>query len=192
VQALKSSWRQSYQLRDFGNIWDRNLNGVPGSSNVSAEQRGVDGKGLMKGLQQAVRNYGRPSIEQSLGPGRLENLENIARLNQTNAQRAVFNKTLHAVAQYLPIWVGARIGESFGGLPGEIAGGVAGAAARPAMERVLNAVKANPKIGQYLTYAVEYGANPKVYGPTLAAMIQQNETEAHEQKQAEEGEGGKQ
>jgi hypothetical protein len=184
-QSLTAVWRQSYQLRDFGNLWDKNLDGVPGSTNVSSEQRGVNGKGLMRDLQRAVRTYGRPQIEQTLGPQRLDNLENIARLNTTNAQRAGFNKGLHAVAAYLPLWVGAKIGESAAGLPGEIVGGMAGAAAKPAVEKVLNAVRANPKIGQFFTHAVEFGATPKVYGPMLAEMIQKSQTDASRQQQAE-------
>ena len=188
VQALKSSWRQTYQLRDFGNIWDRNLNGVPGSSNVSAEQRGINGKGLMRGLQQAVRNYGRPSIEQSLGPGRLENLENIARMNQTNPQRAAFNKGVWEVMRHLE--QGAILGGAAGGAAGHWeAGAAAGTGIAGGMEAyttVMNALKANPKIGQNFMFALESGATAKRYGPFIAEMIQKNQTDASRERQAEE------
>jgi len=188
VQALKSSWRQTYQLRDFGNIWDRNLNGVPGSSNVSAEQRGINGKGLMRGLQQAVRNYGRPSIEQSLGPGRLENLENIARMNQTNPQRAAFNKGVWEVMRHLE--QGAILGGAAGGAAGHWeAGAAAGTGIAGGMEAyttVMNALKANPKIAQNFMFALESGATAKRYGPFIAEMIQKNQTEASRERQAEE------
>lgn len=194
LSTLKASWRQSYQLRDFGNIWDKALNGVPGATQVSQEQAGVNGRVLMKGLQQAVRNYGRDQIDAALGTGRLENLERIARLNTTAPQRAAFNKGLHVVGSYLPIWVGAKIGEHVAGLPGEIAGGMVGAAAKPTVEKVLNAVRANPQIGQFFTHAVEYGASPKVYGPMLAEMIQKSNTEASrdEQDQNDQQHGGDQ
>jgi len=195
VQALKSSWRQTYQLRDFGNIWDRNLNGVPGSSNVSAEQRGIDGKGLMRGLQQAVRNYGRPSIEQSLGPGRLENLENIARMNQTNPQRAAFNKGVWEVVRHLHH--GAVLGGMTGGMAGNWeAGAAAGTAVAGGIEgynAVMNALKANPKIAQNFMFALESGATAKRYGPFIAEMIQKSQTDASRERQAEEApkeEGG--
>jgi len=188
VQALKSSWRQTYQLRDFGNIWDRNLNGVPGSSNVSAEQRGINGKGLMRGLQQAVRNYGRPSIEQSLGPGRLENLENIARMNQTNPQRAAFNKGVWEVMRHLE--QGAILGGAAGGAAGHWeAGAAAGTGIAGGMEAyttVMNALKANPKIAQNFMFALESGATAKRYGPFIAEMIQKNQTDASRERQAEE------
>ena len=188
VQALKSSWRQTYQLRDFGNIWDRNLNGVPGSSNVSAEQRGINGKGLMRGLQQAVRNYGRPSIEQSLGPGRLENLENIARMNQTNPQRAAFNKGVWEVVRHLHY--GAMLGGMTGGIAGNWeAGAAAGTGIAGGIEAyttVMNALKANPKIAQNFMFALESGATAKRYGPFIAEMIQKNQTDASRERQAEE------
>lgn len=183
VQALKANWRQSYMLRDFGDIWDKNLNGVPGSTKASMVRRGINGNGLMRGLQQAVRNFGRGTIERALGPGRLKNLENIARLNQTNAQRQSFNFGVHEVARYFPMYAGWRVGEHLGGVAGGIAGGAAGAAMLPTAEKVLNAVRANPKIGQYLTYAIEYGAKPEHYGPIVAEMIQRSETQ-----KAQEGE----
>jgi hypothetical protein len=188
VQALKSSWRQTYQLRDFGNIWDRNLNGVPGSSNVSAEQRGINGKGLMRGLQQAVRNYGRPSIEESLGPGRLENLENIARMNQTNPQRAAFNKGIWEVARNLSH--GTLIGGAVGSAAGSYgAGATAGTAIAGGIEgynAVMNALRANPKIAQNFMFALESGATAKRYGPFIAEMIQKNQTDTGRERQAEE------
>jgi hypothetical protein len=188
VQALKSSWRQTYQLRDFGNIWDRNLNGVPGSSNVSAEQRGINGKGLMRGLQQAVRNYGRSSIEESLGPGRLENLENIARMNQTNPQRAAFNKSVWDVVRNLSH--GTLIGGAVGGAVGHYAeGAAAGTATAGGIEgynAVMNALKTNPKVAQNFLFALESGATAKRFGPFIAEMIQKNQTDASRERQAEE------
>lgn len=188
MQAVKQGWRASYQLRDVGDIWDRALNGVPGASEVSQGQRGVNGNMLMNGLQRAVRDTGRPQLETTLGPGRLENLERIARLNQTVAQRQVFNRGVGEVARYLPIYLGGKIGHEIGGFPGEIGGVLLGGAVKPAAEAVLNAIKANPKFGNYLTYAIESGADPKKYGPLLATMIQQANTEAsrHDQQQREE------
>ena len=99
--AAKAGFRQSYLLRDFGNLWDRNLNGVPGSSQASQTQRGINGKGLLTDLQRAVKLYGRPTIEEALGPGRLSNLEEIAQQNVTEKQRQVFNSGVRTVAQEL-------------------------------------------------------------------------------------------
>jgi len=185
LKAIKAGWRASYQLRDVGDIWDRALNGVPGASKVSSEQRGINGRVLMNGLQRAVRDTGRPQLEATLGQGRLENLERIARLNQTNPQRQIFNRGINEVARYLPIYLGARIGEHVGGFPGEIGGVLLGGAVKPAAEAVLDAIKANPKLGNYLTYAIESGADPKKFGPLLATMIQQTNTEASRKQQDE-------
>ena len=186
LQAVKDSWKASYQLRDMGDIWDRAINGIPGASKVSQAQRGVNGNVLMNGLQRAVRDYGRPQLEATLGQGRLENLENIARLNQTNGKREVFNRGVTEVARYLPIYLGAKIGEHVAGFPGEIGGVLVGGAVKPAMDAVFDAIKANPKIGQYFTYAIDAGADPKKFGPILATMIQQANTESSRQQQEEE------
>lgn len=189
LQTLKNSWRQSYQLRDFGDMWDRNLNGIPGASKVSQEQRGVNGVGLMKDLQRAVRTYTRPAIEASLGPGRLENLENIARLNQTVAKRAGFNGGVREVVRDL------EHGAVLGGVTGHLMGGDwstgaavgAGAmAVAPLAAKVLNAVKSNPRIGNYLTSAIEMGARPQVYAPIISKMIQDSYAEAEREKADEE------
>jgi hypothetical protein len=97
--AAKAGFRQSYMLRDFGNLWDRNFNGVPGASKVSLTQRGINGRGLMTDLQRAVKLYGRSQIEASLGPGRLESLEEIAQQNVTDKGRAAFNNGLQTVTK---------------------------------------------------------------------------------------------
>jgi hypothetical protein len=186
LAKVKASWTQGYILKDFGDAWDKALSGVPGGSKVSQEQRGINGNVLMSGLRRAVADHGRAKVEGALGPGRLENLETIARLNQTNAQRATFNRGINEVARYLPIYLGAKVGEHVAGFPGEIGGAMAGAALKPAAEAVMNAVKANPKIGQYLTYAIDSGADPKHFGPLLATMIQQSNTESSRQQQEEE------
>lgn len=184
LQTFKNSWRQTYQLRNFGNIWDRNINGVPGATKVSQEQQGINGNGLMKGLQAAVRKYKRPQIEAALGPGRLENLETIARANQTVSQRQSFNEGLLNVAKaaaqravHIPeAYIGWKLGESTGGGPlAGAAGAAAAVAIRPLTARVLDAIKANPRIGNFFTSAIEMGARPETYGPMIAQMIEQTQ-----------------
>jgi hypothetical protein len=51
---------------------------------------------------------------------------------------------------------------------------------------VMNALKANPKIGQNFMFALESGATAKRYGPFIAEMIQKNQTDASRERQAEE------
>ena len=43
LARVKAAWTQSYMLSDLGDIWDRNMNGAPGASKVSQEQRGLNG-----------------------------------------------------------------------------------------------------------------------------------------------------
>jgi hypothetical protein len=191
--SLKSSFRQSYQLRDFGKIWDRSFNAVPGASQVSMAERGLDGKKLMAGLQQAVKIHGRGAIEEALGPGRLETLEDLARANQTKAQRQAFNAGARNVAKS---WLFmqrtahvAGIGAAAGSLVGHwaegslIAGG--GAAAVQAYSAVMNALKTNPKIAQNFLFALESGAQAERYGPFIASMIQKTVTEGARERQQE-------
>ena len=83
LAKVKQAWTQSYVLSDLGDMWDRNLNGAPGASKVSQEQRGLNGNGLMTDIQRAIKTYTHDRIETALGPGRLENFEDIARWNQT-------------------------------------------------------------------------------------------------------------
>jgi hypothetical protein len=184
LQSAKALFRQSYILRDMGNAWDSSLGRVPG--NVSAgENLGVNGKRLMSGLQRAVKSYTRPALEEALGPGRLENLETIARMNQTVPQQRVFYNGVRAVVR--DMFHGAIIG----GLAGEIAGGerIAGATvgaaamgAKPGAEFVLRAIQSNPRIGQFFTSAIEMGARPAVYAPMISRMIQEQTEGATEEK----------
>lgn len=177
VQAAKGAFRQSYLLDDFATIWDRNLEGVPGNTKASTGQRGVNGRGLMRDLTSAVNKKGRPLIERTLGPGRLDNLEAIARANDTVTKRTAFGEGVRNVARNM------AHGAMIGGLGSEVMGlgykpgAAAGAAAIAATyaPQVMKAIATNPKIGQTLIYAIEYGARPEAYGPMIAKMIQDSE-----------------
>ncbi len=216
LPAVKASWTQSYILRDIGNTLDRNLRGLPGASEVSNAQRGINGKGLHNDLLRLVKDYTRPKLEQVLGPGRLDTLEQIAERNMTDKQRQVFNGGVRTVAQELErmeqaaptakppaqrmIGLGKRAGAvAIGGLAAHAAGMTpywgmaAGEAGYEATHAVMNAIKANPKIAQNFMFALESGATAKRYGPFIAEMIQKNQTDASREQQAEEApkeEGG--
>lgn len=185
--AAKSGFRQSYVLRDFGNLWDRNLNGVPGSSQASQAQRGINGKGLLNDLQRAVKLYGRPQVEEALGQGRLDSLEEIANSNMTAAKRVTFNRGIWEVVKHL------HHGAVLGGMTGELAGGhwaggaAAGTTAAAAVD-VINALKTNPKIAQNFMFALQSGARAEKYGPFIASMIQQATTDSSRQRQQQEQE----
>ena len=209
LQKVKAAWRQQNVLDDIGWRLDRNLGGVPGASKASQVQRGINGRGLMRDLQAVVKIYGRDTIDQTLGTGRLENLEEIADRNMTDRQRAVFNGGIRTVAQELAklakeapspalntkeivSQVGKRaLAMTAGGAAAILSGhspywGVmAGEAGYETTQAVFNAIKTNPKIAQNFLFALESGATPARYGPFIATLIQQSETEASEEKQTE-------
>jgi hypothetical protein len=182
--AAKSGFRQSYVLRDFGNLWDRNLNGVPGASQASQAQRGINGKGLLTDLQRAVKLYGRPQVEAALGLGRLDNLEEIAQQNMTAAKRVAFNRGVWEVMKRLH--VGAVLGGAAGGVVGHWAEGAAVGAGAVGTGEVINAIKTNPKIGQNFLFALQSGATAERYGPFIATMIQKAMTDSSLQQQQQE------
>lgn len=179
VSAAKGAFRQSYALKDFATIWDKNLEGVPGNTKVSAAQRGINGKGLMNDLTKAVNKKGRPYIESVLGPGRLDNLEEIARANDTIPKKVEFTQAVRNVAKNMShaAFLGGSIGETAGGsfhAGAAIGAGLMGATYLP---EVLKAVSMNPRIGQQLTYAIKAGAKPETYGPIIARLIQASQAE---------------
>ncbi|MGA9668400.1 MAG: hypothetical protein WBQ94_04285 [Terracidiphilus sp.] len=186
--AAKAGWRQSYTLKSFGDIWDRNMNGVPGDSQASQTQRGINGKGLMKDLQRAVKDHGRGAVDDALGPGGLRNLEAIAEANQTAAQRLGFNRGVWDVVKHLHH--GAVLGGTAGGMAGSWQAGAAigtgVAAGAEAYSAVMNALKTNPKIAQNFLFALESGATPEKYGPFIATMIQKTNTDASRERQQQE------
>jgi hypothetical protein len=182
--AAKSGFRQSYVLRDFGNLWDRNLNGVPGASQASQAQRGINGKGLLTDLQRAVKLYGRPQVEAALGSGRLDNLEEIAQQNMTAAKRVQFNRGVWEIMKRLH--VGAVLGGAAGGLVGHWAEGAAVGAGAVGTGEVINAIKTNPKIAQNFLFALQSGATAERYGPFIATMIQKAMTDSSLQQQQQE------
>lgn len=185
LQAIKNSWVQSYILKDAGKMLDGALDGIPGDTTVSQVQRGIKGGVLLTGINRLVNRYGFDKVNAALGPGRLQNLEAIGQATKTAAQRQSFNRGVSEVAKYLPIWAGAHLGEKIAGTPGFLIGGAAGTYSVPAARKVIDAVRANPKIGQSLIYAIQYGARPERYGPLIATMIQQSETEASKERQSE-------
>jgi hypothetical protein len=184
-EALKSSWRASYLLKDFGDLWDKNLDGVPGASQASQTQRGINGKGLIRDLARAVKIHGRGTVEQTLGPGGLENLEEIGNANSTQVARRNFNQALWTVVKHLHY--GATLGGVTGGLAGNWQAGAAVGATGVGAAEVFNALKANPKIAQYFLFALKSGATPERYGPFIGSMISHYLSEdSREQQQKEE------
>lgn len=167
LPTLKASWTNAYTLADIGKALDRSLNGLPGDTTVSQTQRGINGNVLEKQIRKIVTSRGIDNVRAALGPGRLENLQAIAAATKTNAGRAAFNKGIQYVAHALPITAGYHFGGVYGAGAAE--------AATFATQRVLNAVRTNPEVGQKLLYAIEYGARPENYARVVAGAIASQE-----------------
>jgi hypothetical protein len=182
LQRVKDSWRQSYILSDAGRILDRSLDGLPGRSNVSTEQRGINGKELASGLRRLVETHGYDTLTKALGPGRIENLQAIADATKTNSGRSLINHAIHHAATYLGAAAGATAGGYLGGgshaveAMGAAIGAGGGHATKEAIGRVVDAIRTNPRIGRSFLYMVEKGTKPDVYGPIISSMI----TQSHE------------
>jgi len=166
IKAVQRGWQKYYALGDV----------------VSMEKTGINGRKLLQNLNNSVRlNGGRDAVNAALGgPQRLEALEDIARKNMTVAGRLEFNKAIRQVAMHVGSAAGAAAGWNLGGNYMSAAGGMAAGrvlseATLNAAGRVFSAVKVNPKIAQHLIFAIDSGARPEVYGPMIAAMVQQHE-----------------
>jgi hypothetical protein len=191
--AVQSGWTRSYALDKFATSFDRSLDGIPGGSQASQAQKGINGKVLMTQLKNAtIRAGGRDAMNSALGgPDRLETLEEIAKQNITAAQRTAFNRGVRYIATRLPAAAGAGVGYKIGGWVGAGLGAEAGAkagnmaidATAAATARVFKAVSVNPTIARNVLFALESGARPERYGPFIATMIQK-----YEQQQRPDGE----
>ena len=125
----------------------------------------------------------------ALGPGRLDNLEAIARANDTLPKKVAFSQAVWNVAKNMSH--GAIAGGAVGGFVGGVAGAMggdyregaavgagvgaglgAGGIGSMYIPGILKAVAANPRIGRSLTFAIEAGARPEAYGPMIARMVQ--------------------
>lgn len=191
VAAARTAFRRGYVLRDVANTLDSSWSGMPGASARANAYRGFDGNQLMRGLQRLTRQMGRGGVENAIGAERLQNLERIAELNRTGQNRQKFGAAIDQVGRWMqsngvrhvswPV-AGGALGEMTGA--GWAVGATSGEAAYLASRKVMQAISANPKLGQYLTYAIDSGARPEYYAPMLGAMIQQmQQPETKEDKQ---------
>jgi len=195
IAAVKSGFRKYYTLGGVSRALDRALDGMPGESAVSQEQRGMNGKKLLTGLNNLVLQHGRDGVETMLGgPGRLKAMEAIGNATKTNEGRKALNFGVVNIAKFTMLRaagvIGAKVGYETGGLVGAGLGYAAGEGGAIALQRatgkVYRALLANPKVAQNLLFAIQSGAKPEHYGPFIATMIQQHETEAARERMATE------
>lgn len=180
VDASKAIMRRSYVLDDFAGLLDKSVDGVPGASRVSQEQRGLNGKILLTGLRQAVNKYGRSYVAEAIGgEQRLEALQELGQQTQTLAQRQKLNEAVQNIIappthlpfnHYAAMSMGAAAGHFTG--VGSLAGAGIGAGIALTYPQVIRAIQANPTIARNVLFAIRSGARPAVYGPMIAKLIQ--------------------
>lgn len=192
--ALRAGWRQYYVLGTVSRKLDAALDGLPGDTKVSYEQRGINGKTLLNGLRSMILNpkIGRAGVAQALGgEERLKALEAIGNATTTNAGRSALNKAMRVVAYNIPRVAGQYAGwKMTGHWLGAVTGGeVASATVNASKEgtaRVMRAMMSNPEIANHLLFAVDSGAKPENYGPLIGSLIQKWESaQSYEQQRRE-------
>jgi hypothetical protein len=182
VAATKASFRQSYILKDVGDATYKALDRLPGDAAEPKSPQTFNGNKFAKGLQKVTAQYGYEAVDRAMGPGRLKNLEAIADATSTTAKRQAFNFGVERVAEWLPAYLGYKAGEHIAGPIGGIGGAAAAEGAAYAAQRVMNAVLTDPRVGESLIYAVQYGASPQKYGPHLAQIISASISGANAQR----------
>ena len=197
--ALSKGWRQYYQLGRAQRVLDGSLDGRPGATKVSYEQRGINGKKLLNGLDNWIRDpkIGRAGVAEALGgEERLKALEAIGKATSTNAGRSALNKAMQVAAYNISRVAGQYAGWKLTGhWLGAVTGGeVASAgvnASKEATARVMRAAMSNPQIANHLLFAVDSGARPENYGPLIGSMIQKWESQhSYEEQRQKMPQGG--
>ena len=194
LSGFNDAFKNAQKMKAVAAAVDGSFTGNASSSARSWEYRGFDGGRLMSNLSRLQQRMGRGPLERVVGKDNLDTLFRVAELNRTGTARAKFGVAIKPVVNGLmslhvgPIAAGAYLGH-MAGMPYEV-GGAAGWATAAATRRVMDAVLTNPKVAQNLIFAIDSGANPDHYGPMLATMIQQQETETSRERQAEESNEG--
>jgi len=194
LSGFNDAYRNAQRMHAVAAAVDGSFTGNASTSARSWEYRGFDGNRLMSNLSRLQQKMGRGPLERVVGRDNLNTLFQVAELNRTNAARARFGVAIKPVVQSLlslhvgPIAAGGFLGHMTG--IGYEAGAAAGWATAAATKRVMNAVLTNPQVAKNLIFAIDSGAKAEHYGPMLATMIQQQETEASKQRQAEQSRGG--
>ena len=192
--ALKSGWRNYYLLKPAQQVLDKSLEGLPGATQASYEQRGINGKTLLGGLNQMVRKNGRNATAAAFGgEDRLQALEEIGQKAYTVKGRGLLNKAIDSVARLAGAglgykttghWVGAAVGAELGG-----------SVLRATQEQtgaVIKSMLSNPRIARAITFAVDSGADPEKYAPGIAAMVTKYFSQTQEEPKKEDNDNGEQ
>lgn len=194
LAGLNDAYKNSLGLAKVGRAIDGAFTGTTSTAKRAWEYSGFDGNRLQGNLDRLIANMGRNRVERLMGKDNLDSVLQVAQLNRTNAARARFGQAITAIANSLagPHLTGAGVGAYAGyrathSWEGAALGAVGGATIGEASRRVMDAILTNPQVAQHVIFAIQSGANPKNYGPIVATVIQQANTQASQKRQAEEG-----
>ncbi len=198
--GAKSAWKDERDLDRIHNAVEGAFNGIteemaaqPGTS--ARELKGGQSTGALQSrigtLLRGKNALGEERIRELLGPEGMAGLYRASHLTSTPELRKATQELADAVAKEFPKpepaakpGVRGLVGHMTGS--GLAAGAISHAAGTPYYETlagveaaryVLHQVVTNPAIGRMFEYAVDYGASPQNAAKTIAAMIQQQETQ---------------
>ena len=166
-EVAKRSHYKALKLNDVSNV----------TENAVTNEGTINGVQLQKGLsrlrqQWSIGTQGRAVMDEVLGPGVQENLEDIARANLTPAGRDNMKEGVQNVL--LRTFAKAAAGETvLHGLFGVPVGmsTLGGTTLYLAGKKFLQLMETNPKIGNAMVWAVEHRVPPETYVPIVSRLI---------------------
>lgn len=175
--AAKMAWRDSSRLDELHTVFERMMNGVTTEESDQGLTR------VMTGRTKQLENYlakgqNRDQIAQLIGEDGVTNMKRLTQLMAkantartgigvlTNVFKELGRHTIHAGAAAaaggwiahmldIPYWQGATTA----------------AATTEAIQGLMRMAMTNPKVGGYVSYAIEHGVSPSVYAPLIARTI---------------------
>jgi hypothetical protein len=153
------------------------LNQISNLTENAAEDGGLNGMKLKQGLlklrqQWGIGTQGQTVMDDVLGPGIRQNLDDIADANLTRAGRdrmrdAIQNVTVRTFAKAA---AGETVLHSLFGVPVGMTT-LGGTTAYLAGKRFLQLMETNPKIGSAMVWAVSHRLPPETYVPIVSRLV---------------------
>ena len=177
MAAAKRNWNVGYTLRNLHNALEPAYQVDADFAKRTGEYRGFNGTAALSRFRQALRVN--PELKNILGTQGSDNLQSIFKYNASMAGRQRFGTATSQIVRWLgergkSVGVGgagAALGYVFGGAHGAAELGVGAEAMYHGTKFVLHKIATDPAVGKQLLYALEYGARPENFAPTIGNMI---------------------
>lgn len=158
VTQAKANFRAKYVLQDAHQAI-KPLYGVEEQTGLTTGQyRGFNGNMIGQRWDEFLK--ANPDARQIIGPDRVDTLQRLFKANGTMAARKRFGNAIASVGM-------ALAGYHFGGWEGS----VGAETAYHGIRYTLRGLVANPRIAKSLLFAIDSGARPEQYAPSIAAAI---------------------